>query len=231
MMLERRWVLRKPKAKPKLNVTQTNTSGMDALEKVVHIIQNNPEVYPTHEKYVEALRACVRKAWQFHPMKRLFRESKSKRIKNPRPNPRRGFEFVKGYTCEICGRDFVEKDIEVDHKVGNNKFTHISDFNKYANSILHVAPEDLQILCAYPDTDVRSRERHSCHKVKSYAESSGLTFDEALVMKRVISIEKSGDVKVQGALIELGVVKSEMPKTQAARKALLRKLALEKDRL
>ena len=221
-------MLRKPKAKPKLNVTQTNTSGMEALEKVVHIIQNNPEVYPSHEKYVEALRACVRKAWQFHPMKRLYRESKSKRIKNPRPNPRRGFEFVKGYTCEICGRDFVEKDIEVDHKVGNNKFTHISDFNKYANSILHVAPEDLQILCAYPDTDVRSRERHSCHKVKSYAESSGLTFDEALVMKRVISIEKSGDVKVQGALIKLGVVKSEMPKTQAARKALLRKLALEK---
>lgn len=223
-------MLRKPKAKvkPKLNVTQTNTSGMDAVEKVVHIIQNNPEVYPTHEKYVEALRACVRKAWQFHPMKRLYRESKSKRIKNPRPNPRRGFEFVKGYTCEICGRDFVEKDVEVDHKVGNNKFTHISDFNKYANSILHVAPEDLQILCAYPDTDVRSRERHSCHKVKSYAESSGLTFDEALVMKKVISIEKAGDVKVQGALINLGVDKSEMPKTQAARKALLRKLALEK---
>lgn len=220
--------MRKPKAKPKLNVTQINTSGMEALEKVVHIIQNNSEVYPSHEKYVEALRACIRKAWQFHPMKRLYKESKAKRIKNPRPNPRRGFEFVKGYTCEICGRDFVEKDIEVDHKVGHNKFTHIDDFNAYANRILHVAPEDLQILCAYPDTDVRSRERHSCHKVKSYAESSGLTFEEALIIKRVISIEKAGDGKVQAALINFGLDKTTLPKTQAARKTLLRKLALER---
>ena len=220
--------MRKPKAKPKLNVTQINTSGMEALEKVVHIIQNNSEVYPSHEKYVEALRACIRKAWQFHPMKRLYKEGKAKRIKNPRPNPRRGFEFIKGYTCEICGRDFVEKDIEVDHKVGNNKFTHIDDFNSYANRILHVAPEDLQILCAYPDTDVRSRERHSCHKVKSYAESSGLTFEEALIIKRVISIEKAGDGKVQAALIKFGLDKTTLPKTQAARKTLLRKLALER---
>lgn len=220
--------MRKPKAKPKLNVTQINTSGMEALEKVVHIIQNNSEVYPSHEKYVEALRACIRKAWQFHPMKRLYKESKAKRIKNPRPNPRRGFEFVKGYTCEICGRDFVEKDIEVDHKVGHNKFTHIDDFNSYTNRILHVAPEDLQILCAYPDTDVRSRERHSCHKVKSYAESSGLTFEEALIIKRVISIEKAGDGKVQAALIKFGLNKTALPKTQAARKTLLRKLALER---
>lgn len=220
--------MRKPKAKPKLNVTQINTSGMEALEKVVHIIQNNPEVYPSHEKYVEALRACIRKAWQFHPMKRLYKESKAKRIKNPRPNPRRGFEFVKGYTCEICSRDFVEKDVEVDHKVGHNKFTHIDDFNSYANRILHVAPEDLQILCAYPDTDVRSRERHSCHKVKSYAESSGLTFEEALIIKRVISIEKAGDGKVQEALIKFGLDKTTLPKTQAARKTLLRKLALER---
>ena len=220
--------MRKPKAKPKLNVTQINTSGMEALEKVVHIIQNNSEVYPSHEKYVEALRARIRKAWQFHPMKRLYKESKAKRIKNPRPNPRRGFEFVKGYTCEICGRDFVEKDIEVDHKVGHNKFTHIDDFNSYANRILHVAPEDLQILCAYPDTDVRSRERHSCHKVKSYAESSGLTFEEALIIKRVISIEKAGDGKVQAALIKFGLDKATLPKTQAARKTLLRKLALER---
>lgn len=220
--------MRKPKAKPKLIVTQINTSGMEALEKVVHIIQNNPEVYPSHEKYVEALRACIRKAWQFHPMKRLYKEGKAKRIKNPRPNPRRGFEFIKGYTCEICGRDFVEKDIEVDHKVGHNKFTHIDDFNSYANRILHVAPEDLQILCAYPDTDVRSRERHSCHKVKSYAESSGLTFEEALIIKRVISIEKAGDGKVQAALIKFGLDKTTLPKTQAARKTLLRKLALER---
>lgn len=220
--------MRKPKVKPKLNVTQINTSGMEALEKVVHIIQNNSEVYPSHEKYVEALRACIRKAWQFHPMKRLYKEGKAKRIKNPRPNPRRGFEFVKGYTCEICGRDFVEKDIEVDHKVGHNKFTHIDDFNSYANRILHVAPEDLQILCAYPDTDVRSRERHSCHKVKSYAESSGLTFEEALIIKRVISIEKAGDGKVQAALIKFGLDKTTLPKTQAARKTLLRKLALER---
>lgn len=220
--------MRKPKAKPKLNVTQINTSGMESLEKVVHIIQNNSEVYPSHEKYVEALRASIRKAWQFHPMKRLYKESKAKRIKNPRPNPRRGFEFVKGYTCEICGRDFVEKDIEVDHKVGHNKFTHIDDFNSYTNRILHVAPEDLQILCAYPDTDVRSRERHSCHKVKSYAESSGLTFEEALIIKRVISIEKAGDGKVQAALINFGLDKTTLPKTQAARKTLLRKLALER---
>lgn len=219
--------MKRAKGKPKLTITDINTSSMDALEKVLHIIENNADVFQSHEKYVEALRTCIRKAWQFHPMKRLYKDSKVKKIKNPRPNPRRGFEFVKGYTCEICGRDFVEKDVEVDHKVGNNKFTNIESFHLYTTSILHVAPEDLQILCSYPDTDVRSRVRHSCHKVKTYAESAGITFEQALVMKKVISIEKSGDDAVKASLKKMGVVDADLPKTQAARKALLRRLALE----
>lgn len=217
--------MKRSKTKPQLNVTPIQTGDMAALEKVTHIIMNNSDIFPTHAKYVEALRTCVRKAWQHHPMKRLYKESKVKKIKNPRPNPRRGFEFVKGYTCEICGRDFVEKDIEVDHKKGDNKFTHIDNFQSYVEAILHVAPEDLQILCAYNDTDVRSRERHSCHKVKTYAESVGITFEQALVMKRVIAIEKGGDAKINKALHDFGI--TVLPKTQKARKALLRELALK----
>lgn len=217
--------VRKLKAKPKLTITDKDTSSMNSLEKVIHIIENNPELFPTHEKYVEALRSCIRKAWQFHPMKRLYKEGKVKKIKNPRPNPRRGFEFVKGYTCEICGRDFVEKDIEVDHKSGHNKFTNIKDFQGFTQSILHVSPEDLQVLCAYPDTDVRSRVQHSCHKIKSYAESQGISFEDAKVLKKAISIEKSGDANVKKALVEFGV--DEMPKTQKARSKLLRELFLK----
>lgn len=216
----------KAKEKPKLVVTSKDTGSMDMLEKVVHIIENNPSVYPTHEKYVEALRACIRKAWQFHPMKRLYKESKVRRIKNPRPNPRKGFEYVKGYECEICGREFVERDVEVDHKMGHNKFTHINSFSDYAFNILHIAPEDIQILCAYPDTDVRSRVQHSCHKIKSYAESSGLTFEQATVIKKVIAIEKSGDEKVKKALLELGA--TNIPTTKKARNQLLRDLSLGK---
>jgi hypothetical protein len=215
----------KSKSKPKLVVTGKDTSNMEALEKVLHIIESNPSIYPTHEKYVEALRACVRKAWQFHPIKRLYKEAKVKRIKNPRPNPRRGFEFIKGYTCEICGNDFVERDVEVDHKVGENKFTHIESFHKYVDNILHIAPEDIQILCAYPDTDVRSRVKHSCHKIKSYAEKEGLTFEQATIMKRVISIEKQGDAAVVNALKGFNVI--EVPKTKKDRNKLLRKLSLE----
>lgn len=215
------------KPRPKLVMTDVDTSKMDALEKVIHIVESNPSIYPTHEKYIEVLRSCVRKAWQFHPLKRLFKESKVKKIKNPRPNPRKGFEFVKGYTCAICGNDYIEKDIEVDHKSGNNKFTNIKDFSKYADSILHVAPEDLQILCAYPDTDVRSRVKHSCHKIKTYAESEGYTFGQAKILKRVISIEKSGDDQVKKALVGLGVPPQGIPKTKKARNSLLRELSLK----
>lgn len=215
----------KRKTKPKLVKTDTDTTGMGLLEKVVHIVSNNPDVYPTHEKYVEALRACIRKAWQFHPIKRLYKESMVRRIKNPRPNPRKGFEYVRGYVCEICGGEFVEKDIEVDHKMGNNKFTNINSFHEYTTNILHIAPEDIQILCSYPDTDVRSRVRHSCHKIKSYAESEGVSFDEALLLKKAISIEKSGDDNVRLTLKSLGVV--DIPTTKKARNSLLRQLIIK----
>lgn len=213
------------KKKVLLNFTDVDTSFMSDIEKVMHIIEHNKELYPTEAKYMEALRACIRKAWQHHPMKRLYKESKQKKIKNPRPNPRRGFEYVKGFTCEICKRDFVERDIEVDHKIGENSCTKMADFSNYVQKIVHVAPEDLQILCSYPDSDVRSRERHSCHKVKTYAESEKISFEDALKIKKAISIEKQGDLVVQKYLLK--VFDPPLPSNQKLRKNLLREAFLK----
>ena len=214
------------RSRTKLNISSIDTSNMEPLEKDQHIITLNPEAFPSKASYIDTLRKCIRAGWVKHPVKQAYKEARKKKIKNPNPYHQKRFEFVWGYTCEICGEDYVEKDIEVDHKKGNVKFTEIDEFSSYALSILHIAPEDLQILCAYRDTDVRSRKKHSCHHIKTLAEKNGISFEEARVLKKVIQVEKTGDGAVVKMLISLGVNLEDIPKTKAGKNKLLREVAL-----
>lgn len=213
-------------SRTKLNISNIDTSNMKPSEKVQHILELNPEVFPSKASYIDLLRKCIRAGWVKHPVKQAYKESKKKKIKNPNPYHQKRFEYVWGYTCEICGEDYVEKDIEVDHKVGNIRFTEIEEFESYALAILHIAPEDLQILCAYRDTDVRSRKKHSCHHIKTLAEKNGISFEEAKVLKRVIQVEKSGEGAVVKMLTSLGVSDKDIPKTKSGKNKLLREVAL-----
>ena len=90
------------------------------------------------------LRSCLRKAWSSHPSKINAIKRKRKQIKNP--NPRGNKETVFGFTCEMCGNDFVLKECQVDHIVPAGKLQKTEDIQGFVERLLYVTEDDLRLV-------------------------------------------------------------------------------------
>jgi hypothetical protein len=124
----------------------------------------------SEKKQCEMIRSALRKTWMRSPIRKLKIELA--RIPDMDPNTRTKWLCE----CEICNKKNRMDQVQVDHKVGEHKFTMFADTLIYAVSILDVELDDLQVLCI------------PCHDIKTYAERNGITFDEAKIEKEIISI-------------------------------------------
>lgn len=137
--------------------------------------QIDPETGKSDEyKTVLTVRSAIRKAWMRSPTKLAYLTSKT--IADMDDSTRTKWKIQ----CECCGDWFKLNEVEVDHVEGNHTFNKVSDFENYFNKILMVGFEGLQILC-----------KDKCHATKSYMEKTACTWEEAVVMKQVISLQKS----------------------------------------
>lgn len=71
------------------------------------------------------------------------------------------------------------KDLEVDHKVGNHSLQDIGDIQSFIEGITLVTEDDLAFV---------SKE---AHKSKSYADKHGISFEEAVAIRKAIEICKN----------------------------------------
>lgn len=83
-----------------------------------------------------------------------------------------------GAYCELTGEWTGKSLLEVDHKIGNVKFTDWED----------VLPFILHLCCDKNEMALVNKE---AHKIKSYAERMGISFEDAVIQKEIISICKA----------------------------------------
>lgn len=145
-----------------------------------HLKHLTPEGKIKPTKLLDMIRSSLRKTWMSSPQKLAFLEQK--RI--PDMNPATRTKWL--WQCEICGELFKLDDINVDHINGNHSFTKLIDFPDYAENILNVPINGLQILCVED------------HSVKTYLERHGLTWDDAVVIKKAIKLENEVGGKGKG---------------------------------
>lgn len=158
-------------------------------------------VFKTESAFFTWVRSGLRQGlWMKHPIKMEMLNSQRRKIKNPRPNPRKGAELVWGYDCAVCGGQFTAPNVEVDHKVGEHSLKSIEDVVTFFKKLMLVTPSDLQIICK------------GCHGIKTYAERYGVTEVRAKAIKKAIATIKEG--RHQEELERLGVRKL-VPKTKA----------------
>jgi len=139
---------------------------------------NYPHIWKTKSAFMSWLRGGIRRSlWSRSPIKLEFIKKNRKMIENPKKGSRCKPQ-VWGANCCSCGKDYVLKDIEVDHKVGNHSLREISDIEKFIMGIVMVSEKDLQLVCK------------PCHKIKTHAEKYGLSFEEAVKEKKLISYGK-----------------------------------------
>ena len=146
----------------------------DKLEKMLSEMSH---VWKTESAYMSWLRGGIRRyLWSKNPVKLEF--IKQNRVKIPNPNPKGKVKEVWGGVCALTGNTYPIGDMEVDHKEGNHSLKTLDDLVPFVKGIVMITLDDLQLV---------SKE---AHKIKSYAEKQGISFEEAKIEKEVIEIIK-----------------------------------------
>jgi len=135
-----------------------------------------PHIWKTEASFWAYLRGGLRRAvWEKSPIKLDF---KNKDVKKP-PEGYTG-RAKSGKDCALSGEWLCKSKLQVDHKKGNISLLSWEDVLPF---ILHLVPkpEEMQLVGV------------EAHKIKSYAERYGMTFEEAVVEKKVIKAAKDAN--------------------------------------
>lgn len=152
------------------------------------------------------IRSSVRKSWMQSPIRLL----KLEMARLPDMNNLTRTKWL--CKCEKCKLMFKMTDVETDHKKGEHKLNDLSDIEHFARSILDVTLDDLQVYCK------------SCHEIKTYAERYNISFDDAIIEKKVIKWVKENNTTQQIKFLKgVGYVDSEISNA-VKRKESYRKL-------
>ncbi len=103
-------------------------------------------------------------------------------------NPRQKWE----YECKICSKWFTAKDVVVDHfPVAAGSILKVEDISAFTEN-LFCNSSNLRVLCT------------PCHAVHTLAESQGISFEQAVLEKKIIEICKKSVKEVVAFLAKHG---------------------------
>lgn len=156
---------------------------------------------PQEKHMVSVVRSAIRSAWMKSNTKLAYLYMNTVPDMDDRTRTK---WLVK---CEICGGMFKLNDVEIDHKSGEHSFTKVDDFESYFRNILMIGFDDLQILCK------------ADHATKTLMERQGLSWEDSVIEKKLISICKLKQDKL--FLQNAGITPAS---TQAKRKIQVREV-------
>lgn len=158
-----------------------------------------PNIWKTKAAWLSWLRGGIRRAlWNKSPCKLEF--IKKNRIKIPNPNPRGRVAEVWGAQCALTGEVLPLNLVQVDHKDGNNSLREIEDIQSFVEAIAIVTMDDLQFVST------------EAHKIKSHSEKMGISFEEAVHIKKAIKMEK--DKTLVAFLKDNGIIPASTAKVR-----------------
>lgn len=129
------------------------------------------------------LRGQIRKSiWQNYPPRN---EMKQERLR-----PVTEEDFAKGISrrckkvgdCEFCDEIFPASKLQIDHKIPAGKLSSEEDLTGFIKRIACMKV-DMRLCC------------EPCHKIHTYAEKMGISFEEARIEKDVIAFSKIKTIK------------------------------------
>jgi hypothetical protein len=135
-----------------------------------------PQLWKTEADFWTYLRGSLRGAvWNKSPIKISFKNS----VCGKPPEGYTG-RAKSGAYCALTGEWEGKSKLQIDHKTGNVSLRSEEDILDF---IKHLVPPPNSLQPVKADA----------HKVKSYAERQGISFEEALLQKTVIAICKGDD--------------------------------------
>lgn len=151
------------------------------------------DIWKTESSFMSWVRGGIRGGlWKRHPVKLEFIKRNKEMVVNTNSRSMKRFPMVAAGRCALCNEMHSMSEIEVDHKTGNSSLRSMDDVRSFIESMILVSFDDLQLVCK------------PCHKIKTYAEKQGLSFEEAAVAKRAIEITNLSAEDVKAWILERG---------------------------
>jgi len=132
-----------------------------------------PEIWPTKSKFFTFLRGSLRNAvWNRSPIKITFKNESCE----PPPKGYVG-KAKSGQFCALSGEWEGKSKLEVDHTEGNISLIEEEDIILFIKHLIP-PPNSLQLV------------KKDAHKIKSYAEKQGISYEQAVAEKKAIDLIK-----------------------------------------
>lgn len=178
----------------------SNLQQKQLSDKIKELMDHHPDLFPTEARFWSYLRGSLRRSlWDKSPMKHRYKNSKMQ----PPPEGYTG-RGKKGAECSLTGEWTMTSKMEVDHKDGHKSLRCEDDIIPFIIHLLASSEEELQLV------------EKEAHKIKSYAERSGISFEDAIIEKQIIALKKlnmealKSRLESEGILVEKGTKKADM---------------------
>ena len=166
-------------------------------------LQWQNSIWKSESEALSWLRGQLRRIWANWPLKNDFKKSKLEPVQ---PHHNISSKRVKSIgQCQKCLNYFAASNMEVDHK------QQAGGIGKTPESVgvwlfdLLCSTDNMQLLCK------------SCHKIKSYADRAGCTFEQAEHKKKIIAFKALTEQEQIDTLLSQGLSKTEIAITKAGR--------------
>ncbi len=140
--------------------------------------QQCPDVWKSKAQFFQWMRGQMRRAWSRHPVKVAYMHQHRKRVPLGRKTTKNPTGLVWGCQCEHCHQEFKQTECEVDHIDAAGSFKGWEDFEAWMHKLMHINFNSIRVVCKI------------CHRIISYAERTGKSFEDAKLEKKVIAFSK-----------------------------------------
>lgn len=144
-----------------------------------------PEIWRTEKHFLAYLRGAYRSIWSRYPAKLAWKKAQG--VTPPDGYKGRAKKLAQ---CKQCNNWFSISSMEVDHIKEAGSFSSIDESFEWFKRIIDVN-DNWQLLCK------------PCHKIKSHASRKDVTFEEALLEKKVIAFGKLSTEEQKQKLTEI----------------------------
>lgn len=137
------------------------------------------DVWKNQSQFYTWLRGKLREIWKDNPVRITFKKETLRPVSPEERLTKKFHPSTKNVgECTFCDEWFPGSKLEVDHKIQIGKCNNFEDAVDFLKGVAFVPKSNMQLTCK------------PCHKIKSYSERQGITFEEARLEKKAIEFSK-----------------------------------------
>lgn len=172
-------------------------------------------IWKSSSAFFQWLRGAMRRIWADNPGRKEWKKNQLRPVTQRERDAKLFHPSTKNVgQCYLCQEYFPGSKLEVDHNIASEGCKSWEEAHKFLEYCARTTGEDWSLACK------------PCHKVKTYAERYGYSFEQALVKKRVITLMKASAAHQYKELMGMGFNSSEI-KTEKDRKKAYTQLVEE----